>query len=121
MVIRHRKAKTRSRHSPGKMNKTESRFAQYLSILTAAKEIRDWRFEPIKLRLTDTDWKTTLTLDFLIVRLDDTIELTDIKGGGGWEDDARVKIKIAADRYPWWWFTAHTEGPRDTWTREDFG
>ena len=55
-----------------------------------------WRkFEGLKLRLADN---TFYTPDFAVMTSDGLIECHEVKGF--WQDDARAKIKIAADLYP---------------------
>jgi hypothetical protein len=92
------RARGRPRHTPGEMNKTEAAYADALTARKLAGEIHDFRFEAIKLRLAE---KTFLTMDFLIVGNDGEIALEDVKGAGFYEDDARVKVKVAAQMYPW--------------------
>lgn len=79
----------------GVMNKTEKRYADFLDLRKRAGEILWWKFEGIKLRLAD---KTFLTPDFAIMNSDYSIQLDDIKGF--MMDDANVKIKVAAEMYP---------------------
>ena len=79
----------------GEMNKTEERYAEHLEQLKHAGEILWWKFEGIKLRLADN---TFLTVDFPVMLTDGTMEMHEVKGF--WEDDARVKIKVAAALYP---------------------
>lgn len=81
----------RGAHQVGEMNKLETRYAQHLELRRMAGEIRKWTFEPMKLRLAD---RTYLTIDFNVVMPDGAIELHEVKGH--WEDDARVKVKMAA-------------------------
>ena len=69
-----------------------------LKRLLLAGEVLHYEFEPLKLRLAD---KTFYTPDFMVVRRDGLIELHEVKGF--WEDDARVKIKVAAKQH--WMFT----------------
>lgn len=82
------------------MNKTEIAYAQHLEMLKYAGEIIHYEFEPLKLRLAKD---TTYTPDFLIVR-PAGIELHEVKGF--WRDDARVKFKVAADKFFYWKFIA---------------
>ncbi len=57
-----------------------------------------YRFEGIKLRLADN---TFLTPDFAVMRADGQMELHDVKGARAvFQDDAKVKMKVAADAYP---------------------
>jgi hypothetical protein len=83
------------RLKPGQMNKTEAAYDAHLGLLQAAGEIQWRRFEGVKLRLAD---KTFYTPDFAVMSADGVIEMHEVKGY--WEDDARAKIKIAADQYP---------------------
>ena len=79
----------------GAMNKTEARYAQRLEAMKHAGEIAWYRFEGLKLRLAD---KTFYTPDFAVMLADGVMECHEVKGH--WQDDARVKIKLAADQYP---------------------
>lgn len=79
----------------GAMNKTEQAYAAYLAQLQAVGGILWHKFEGMKLRLADN---TFYTPDFAVMRPDGQIELHEVKGF--WQDDARVKIKVAADMYP---------------------
>jgi hypothetical protein len=83
-----------------KMNKTESAYANHLHLLKCAGEIIDWRFEGIKFRLADG---AIYTPDFLVV-YKDRFEIHETKGF--WREAARVRIKVAADLYPWFPFRA---------------
>jgi hypothetical protein len=80
----------------GTMNKTEAAYAAHLELLKAAGEVLWYRFESIKLRLADN---TFYTCDFAVMEADGTLAMHEVKGGF-WMDDSRVKIKIAADQYP---------------------
>ena len=71
--------------------------------------------EAVKLRLAD---KTFYTPDFVVIRADGGIELHEVKGH--WEDDARVKIKVAATQHPWFRFLAVKAG-KTGWQYETFG
>ncbi|KAB1444188.1 PDDEXK family nuclease [Bordetella bronchiseptica] len=77
------------------MNKTEQAYAAYLAQLQAVGGILWHKFEGVKLRLADN---TFYTPDFAVMRSDGQIELHEVKGF--WQDDARVKIKVVADMYP---------------------
>ena len=79
----------------GQMNKTESEYYQYLKTLERANEVLWFKFEGLKFKLADN---TTYTPDFVVMNKDGFIELHEVKGY--WMDDARVKIKVAADMYP---------------------
>lgn len=77
-----------------KMNSLEIDYAQHLAARQAAGEILSWGFERIRLRLAR---RTFFTPDFDVLLPDHLIEIHEAKGY--WKDDARVKIKVAADIY----------------------
>jgi hypothetical protein len=79
----------------GTMNKTEAAYAEHLELRLRAREIQWWKFEGIKLRLADN---TFYTCDFAVLAADSVLEMHEVKGH--WQDDARVKIKVAASLYP---------------------
>ncbi|MGL6291690.1 MAG: DUF1064 domain-containing protein [Silanimonas sp.] len=106
----------KARHKPGEMNKLEQEYANHLELLRRAGEIKSWEYEKIKLRLAD---KTFYTPDFMVVASDDTIEMHETKGF--WEEDARVKIKVAAAMYPFR-FLGVKKAPKSQggWLYEEF-
>jgi len=83
------------RLAPGRMNKTEAAYAQHLEIRKHAGEIVQFHFEAVKFRLAR---RTFYTPDFLVVLTSGAIEMHEVKGH--WEEDARVKIKVAAAMFP---------------------
>ena len=96
------KAKSRPRRQPGVMNSTEARYAEYLGSQKLAGDVFDFSFEPCKFRLADN---TFYTPDFMVITSDYGIEFHEVKGS--WkaphQDDAKVKIKVAAETF--WQFT----------------
>lgn len=101
------------RRESGKMNGLETQYALYLERLKLAGEVLYWEFDSLKLRLAD---KTFYTPDFLVMTADSSIEIHEVKGF--WEDDARVKIKVAADKFPFKFLAVRRVG--GTWVREEF-
>lgn len=79
----------------GQLNKTEAAYDAHLALMQHAGEIQWRKFEGLKLRLADN---TFYTPDFAVMAADGVIECHEVKGF--WQDDARAKIKIAADMYP---------------------
>jgi hypothetical protein len=84
------------------MNKTEQAYANLLETRKLAGEILGWRFEAYKLRLADN---TYYTPDFQLQLPNGEIQLHETKacradGSILAEDDAMVKIKVAAELYP---------------------
>lgn len=84
-----------------RMNKTERNYANHLQKMKMAGEIVDWKHEPFNLRLAD---RTFYKPDFVVVTTEGYIEVHEVKGR--WQDDALVKIKTAAEMFPWFTFRA---------------
>lgn len=106
----------RTRHVGGQMNGLEKRYAAHLELRRATGEIQSYLFEPIKLRLAQS---TFFTIDFLLWMADGSIELHEAKGH--WEDDSRVKIKVAAKMFPWWRFVGVMRDKKTKdWKFEEF-
>lgn len=87
-------------HRKPRMNKTEAAYASTLELMKRSGEVLDWKFEPMRLILAPN---TSYTPDFLVVYTDH-FEFHEVKGF--WRDDARVKIKVAAEIFPWFKFVA---------------
>jgi hypothetical protein len=102
-------AKTRSyalgRLKSGEMNKSEANYAKHLDALKQAGEILWYKFEGMKFRLADN---TFYTPDFAVLRNTGQMEMHEFKGR--WMDDARVKIKVAADLYPFLFIGVKKDG-----------
>jgi hypothetical protein len=79
----------------GEMNATEKKYNQYLEQRKIAGEILWYKFEGVKLRLADN---TFYTVDYFVMLADGVLEAHEVKGN--WQDDARLKIKIAQEMYP---------------------
>jgi hypothetical protein len=106
----------RASHVFGSMNGLEKRYNAHLQLRFHLGELTDFRFEPLKLRLAPA---TFFNPDFLLVLPNSTHELHEVKGH--WEDDARVKIKVAATLFPWWKFVGVTWNKEmKDWKFEDF-
>jgi hypothetical protein len=97
-----RRARAFPRQQPGTMNRTEAEYASVLESRKLAGEIVGWRYEAYKLRLADN---THYTPDFVVQLTTGEIELHETKactaaGKFLCQDDAKVKIKVAAEQYP---------------------
>ena len=101
----------------GKMNRTESAYAAHLETLRMAGEVAWWRFEGVKLRLADS---TFYSPDFAVMLTGGIMEMHEVKGF--WRDDARAKIKIAAEQYPFRFIAVTARSKRDGggWNIEEF-
>jgi hypothetical protein len=84
---------------PRKMNKLEAEYAQFLEARKHAREILWYDFECVTLRLGDD---CRYTPDFTIMLSNGEIEMHETKGF--LRDDAAVKIRAAAERYPFRFF-----------------
>ena len=79
----------------GKLNSTETAYGDLLELRKRAGEVAWYAFEGVKLRLAD---RTFYTPDFAVMLTNGQMEMHEVKGF--WEDDARVKIKVAASLFP---------------------
>ena len=129
------RARSRPRHVSGRMNKSETEYAAILQERQDAGELKKFRFEDTTLRLTLGDGKQVrYTPDFRVMENDDTITFVDVKPA--WfskqaqrvilqpEEDAKIKIRVAADVFPEYRFRAVGKRPKKYgggWIEEDVG
>ncbi|VWD20596.1 DUF1064 domain-containing protein [Burkholderia contaminans] len=101
----------------GTMNKTEQQYGTFLEALRVTGVIAWYRFEGVKLRLADN---TFYTPDFAVMRADGAMEMHEVKGM--WQDDARVKIKVAAEMYPFRFIAVRPKAKKEGggWQQEAF-
>ena len=83
------------RMKQGKMNKTETAYSNLLEFKKGLGEVLWYEFEPMNLRLAD---KCFYAVDFLVMLKNGQLECHEVKGY--WTDDALVKIKAAAEKFP---------------------
>ena len=96
-----------------RMNKTEARYFQFLR--SSGDPVLSIEFEAMTFRLGQD---CRYTPDFMVVR-HDRIEYHEVKGGYI-REDAAVKIKAAASRWPWFvWYLAVWKDKR--WTVKEVG
>lgn len=116
-------AKTRSqalgRLKPGAMNKTEAAYANHLKAAAIAGEIACWWFECIGLKVAPN---CHYYPDFMVMMPDGRIEIHEVKaraanGSYRAEDDARVKLKVCAEKFPFPLRVVWPKqcGPRNGW------
>lgn len=79
----------------GEMNKTEAAYANLLETKKRIGEVVWYEFEPMNLRIAD---KCFYSVDFLVMLSNGQLECHEVKGY--WTDDALVKIKAAAEKFP---------------------
>lgn len=101
----------------GQMNKTEAAYEATLRERMLAGEIAWYKFEGVKLRLADN---TFYSPDFFVMLANGELEAHEVKGF--WLDDARAKIKIAADIYPFRFIAIKARAKKDGggWAEEEF-
>lgn len=101
----------------GQLNKTEQAYADYLAQLQAVGGILWHKFEGMKFRLADN---TFYTPDFMVMQPDGQLEAHEVKGY--WQDDAKVKIKVASDMYPMKFIAIKARAKKDGggWQVEEF-
>lgn len=94
-LARQKRLQALGRLKTGQMNKTEAAYAAHLELRKIAGEVVWFKFEGLKFRLADS---TFYTPDFAVMLASGQLEAHEVKGF--WQDDARAKIKIAAEMYP---------------------
>ena len=101
----------------GAMNKTEQAYAEHLAHLQSIGNVLWFKFEGVKFRLADN---TFYSPDFAVMMSDGRMQIHEVKGF--WQDDARVKIKVAADLYPFEFVAVKAKAKKDGggWSREEF-
>jgi hypothetical protein len=96
-----------------KMNKLESAYERHLYGLLNVGEVLWYRFEPMRLRLANGAYYKP---DFGVKIRDGSLEFHETKGH--WREAARVRIKVAAELFPFR-FIAVTR-KNGGWAREEF-
>lgn len=101
----------------GTMNKTEAAYDAYLDGLKHHGQILWYKFEGVTFKLADN---TRYTPDFLVMTADNVIECHEVKGY--WQDDAKVKIKVAAAMYPFRFIAIKAQAKKNGggWDVEEF-
>jgi len=99
------------------MNTLEAAYAAYLESLRTHGSILWYSYEALKLRLADN---TFYTPDFFVMTSTGSLEVHEVKGF--WEDDARVKIKVAAEKFPFRFVAVKRQSKADGggWSVENF-
>lgn len=95
-MLKEDRGRARGVHKPGFMNPLEAEYAALLEIRRRTDTDVAWyAFEAVTLKLAN---RLAYTPDFLVMRTDGTLEVHECKGF--WRDDALVKIKAAAEKFP---------------------
>ena len=101
----------------GQMNKSEAAYATALEAARNAQAIVWYQFEGITLKLADG---CRYTPDFAVLRADGVMEMHEVKGY--WQDDAKAKIKVAAEKFPFVFKAVYKQAKKDGggWRIEEF-
>lgn len=83
------------RLKPGVQNSTEAEYAALLELRRQSGEIAWYAFEGVTFKLAAD---TRYTPDFAVMLADGRMEMHEVKGF--WRDDAKIKIKVAAEMFP---------------------
>lgn len=97
------------------MNRLETAYAQHLALRQQAGDVDWFVYEGIKLKLAG---KTYLTVDFFLMLATGDLEAHEVKGSH-LEDDAAVKLKVAASLYPFRFVLVRAAG--STWDLKEIG
>lgn len=114
----HKSLQALGRLPVGVMNKSEKEFSEYLESLRISGQIQAWKFEPEKFRLANNCYYTP---DFFCLNADGTVTFYEVKGY--WADDAKIKMKVVAEQFPWYSFVAvykQTKKAGGGWKFEQF-
>ncbi len=90
-----RKVYALGRLKAGVMNKTEAAYSGVLEALKQSGEVLWWAFEGMTFKLAEG---SRYTPDFNVMYPDGRMEMHEVKGR--WIDDAKTKIKVAAEKFP---------------------
>lgn len=100
------------RRVPGTMNQLEQAFAEELAARKAAGQIAWFKYEGITLKLAD---RCRFTPDFAVLHADGEMAMYEVKGGFFFED-AKVKLKVAAEMFPFRFHLATRKRKSDPWS-----
>jgi len=91
------------------MNKLESSYAEHLRMLQLTGEVHSFSYERHNLKLAD---RTYYKPDFEVMLPDGSIEFHEVKGY--MQEDANVKLKVAAQQFPQYVFKLIYRGKRNS-------
>lgn len=108
-----RRARAAGLTRKGRMNGLEAAFERRLSIQKSAGIVSWYRYEGMRLQVTDLGVTAKggsrravyYTPDFVVVTADGEVEIYEVKGGH-WEPASQVRFKAAATEWPFTFFVA---------------
>lgn len=107
----------KGQRKPGTMNKTEAAYATHLEGRKVLGEVVWFAFEALSFRLGEG---ASYRPDFAVMLASGVMELIEVKGF--WAEAARVRIKVAADRFPFVFRAVKVRAKKDGggWSEEIF-
>ncbi len=104
------------------MNGLERAYADVLKARAERGEIREWKYEAVTLVVArpPTALPSRYTPDFFVVNADGEVEFHETKGF--MRDDAALKLKMAAEQYPFRFLLLKKAAKRDggAWTTKEY-
>jgi hypothetical protein len=94
----------------------ERDYAAYLDTLKAAGMVEWWAYEAVRLRIADGKREAFYKPDFTVILVAGETEFHECKGF--WRTADRLRIKVAASRFPWRFIGIQRDGAG--WKREEF-
>lgn len=104
------------RREAGVMNRYEKEHSLLLDSRISTGLVQWYVFDAIKLRLAAS---TFYTPDFLVMMPDGQLEIHEVKGGFI-EDDAIIKIKVAAEKFPFKFILCQKKRANQPWIYTEF-
>lgn len=110
-------SRARGRHKPGVMNSTEAAYAAHLEGQRTLGHVEWFVFEAVTFKLADD---CRYTPDFLVMLPGGLLECHEVKGF--WQDDAKVKIRCAAAKFPFRFVAMKKKAKKDGggWESQEF-
>ena len=103
-----RKLYALGRLKSGVMNRTEAEYSRLLEEKKSSGEVVWWAFEGMTFKLAEG---SRYTPDFNVMLPNGQLEMHEVKGR--WIDDAKTKIKVAADKFPFQFRAVFAKPKRD--------
>lgn len=114
-----RKRSWGKRKEAGVMNRLEADFAALLEARKREGAVLWYRYEPCSMRLTDDGSRTRYNPDFMVQFANGEIVCYEVKGYLDKSGDGWLKVKLAADQYPFRFILARRPRKAEPWTEEE--
>lgn len=104
------------RIAKGKMNGTETAYAQRLEALKHDGTIIDWKFHVLRVRLADN---TYYEPDFIVMTAERELQIHECKGSFT-TDKGQIKVKLCAEVLPWFRVFKCSKQKDGSWVIQEF-